>query len=272
MMQTGSPFSVWVSPAQKLKIPLMVRSCGRYFLEEGARATSRKKWIVELLWTISGSGTFMTNNTSYEVKEGDVFIYRPGDAHDSVATGRSWAYCWITWEHPEAVRWVSSFGLEERVHPRGSCPQWLFEEAAEGLREGTAEGQRRASQASHGILLEAAIPRGQGAGRDSLANRARTHLDTHFQDPELTLEKLADVLEVHRTTLFRTFLNTFGISPSEYLYNRRMESALALLHRTNLRIKEVALRSGFNDANYFSRAVRKATGASPREFQSGSAH
>lgn len=272
MMQPGSPFAIWVSPAQKLKIPLMVRSVGRYFLEPEARASSRKKWIVELLWTISGSGTFMTNNMSYEVKEGDVFIYRPGDAHDSVASSGKWAYCWITWEHPEALKWVESFGLNERVHARGNCPQWLFEEAAEGLREGTPEGQRRASQASHGILLEASVPRGQGGTRGSLATRARAYLDTHYQDPALTMETLADALKVHRTTLFRTFQASFGISPSEYLYNRRMESALALLHRTNLRIKEVALRSGFNDANYFSRAVRKATGASPREFQTGSAH
>ena len=54
----------------------------------------------------------------------------------------------------------------------------------------------------------------------------------------------------HRTTLFRSFQGSFGVSPSIYLHNRRMEAALALLHRSDVRIKEVSV-------TYFNTVTQK---------------
>jgi len=141
---------------------------------------------------------------------------------------------------------------------------------AEGLREGVPEGQRRAAHASHAILLEASIPRSSSGTSNPVAARARAHLDAHFADHALSTETLARTLSVHRTTLFRAFQGTYGVSPSLYLHNRRMQNALALLHRSTMSVKEAAFRSGFSDPNYFSRAVKQTTGMTPTEFQNSS--
>ena len=53
------------------------------------------------------------------------------------------------------------------------------------------------------------------------------------------------------------------------VYRRKMQiqAACELLQTTNLRIKEVAERSGFRDPLYFSRVFRRATGTSPRQYR-----
>jgi len=268
-MQYQGHFALWAPPSQRLKVPLNVRSVGRHDVDPEWHEKRKKKWFVQLFWTVEGQAEFKVGPARHRVKPGDIFLYYPGDTHDFRSITSRWICCWITWDHADSQRWVEAFDLTKRVNHREPCPQWLFEEAATALRENVPQGQRRAAQAAHAILLEASIHRGQGPRSNPIAERARTHLDHHFHEASLSMESLAEYLNVHRTTLFRAFQGSYGVSPSIYLHNRRMESALALLHRSGVRIKEAAERSGFNDPNYFSRAVKKATGLTPKEFQAG---
>lgn len=270
-MQYAGHLALWALPSQRLKVkvPLNVRSVGRNEVGAGWSEKPKRKWFVQLFWSVEGQAEFCVGKKKFLVKPGDVFIYRPGEIHNIRALSDKWICCWITWDHPESMRWVEAFHLKpHHLHHRTPCPQWLFREVAEGLSENIPQGQRRAIQAAHAILLEASINRRQNPQSHPVAERARAHLDTNFRDSSLTMESMAEVLGVHRTTLFRSFQSTYGISPSVYLHNRRMESALAQLHRSTLRISEVADRSGFSDPNYFSRAVKTATGMTPREIQS----
>lgn len=266
-MQIEGHYAIWALPSQKLNLPLNVRSVGRNDVSSGWRDKVKQKWFLQLFWTVEGNAEFLVGPKRYRVKAGDIFIYRPGDKHEITAISRRWVCCWITWDHPDSQKWVEAYDLAERVNHRTKCPEWLFREVAEGLRENIPHGHRRAIQAAHGILLQASIHRGKGPRSNPLAEHARTQMDTNFRDTSLTMESLAEMLKVHRTTLFRAFQSAFGISPSMYLHNRRMEAAIAMLHGSNLRINEVADRAGFSDPNYFSRAVKLATGLTPRFIQ-----
>lgn len=266
-MQEHHHIALWALPSQKLKVPLNVRSVGCDCVQAGWRDKPKRKWFVQLFWGVEGEAEFKVGKTRYLLKPDDIFIYRPGDLHEIRALTDPWICYWITWDHPDSLRWVEAFDLQKRLHHRCPCPHWLFREAVEAVRENIPQGQRRAIQAAHAILLEASILPGKGPRSHPLAERARAHLDENFRDPSLCMETLAGLLNVHRTTLFRLFQSSYGVSPSVYLHNRRMESALAELHRSELRISEVAYRCGFSDPNYFSRSVKSVTGMTPREIQ-----
>ncbi|MBQ4165586.1 MAG: helix-turn-helix transcriptional regulator, partial [Oscillospiraceae bacterium] len=49
----------------------------------------------------------------------------------------------------------------------------------------------------------------------------------------------------------------------------RIRRACSLLRENTLSITEVALRCGFSDSNYFSRAFRKCCGMTPSQYRSG---
>jgi AraC family transcriptional regulator len=83
----------------------------------------------------------------------------------------------------------------------------------------------------------------------------------------LTLNELASEAHVTEKHLCRLFAKWVGHSPMQTYTLLRLESAMLLLARTNLSVKEVAQRSGFENALYFSRLFSKAYGLSPRAFR-----
>ncbi len=66
------------------------------------------------------------------------------------------------------------------------------------------------------------------------------------------------------TVIFKQY---YGEPPVQYLIRTRIERAAKLLQYKNLRIKQVALETGFADQLYFSRKFREYFSCSPREFR-----
>lgn len=86
------------------------------------------------------------------------------------------------------------------------------------------------------------------------------------EDPgrKVTLQDLSAAAHVSEKHLCRVFTKTLGFSPVRAFRLLRLQLALALLSRSNLTVKEVALRSGFDDPLYFSRCFSNTFGQSPR--------
>lgn len=63
------------------------------------------------------------------------------------------------------------------------------------------------------------------------------------------------------------FRRTFGCSPREMLLRLRMEQARNLLVESNLSIKEISERIGYNRQHEFYRAFRRRVGCSPSEWR-----
>jgi AraC family transcriptional regulator of arabinose operon len=70
---------------------------------------------------------------------------------------------------------------------------------------------------------------------------------------------------VHLSTsrFAHVFRGVTGESPMQYVERLRLEQAEQLLLRTDLTIKEIAIRSGFVDAAYFSTRFRRRYGRAP---------
>lgn len=84
---------------------------------------------------------------------------------------------------------------------------------------------------------------------------------------KITLEQLAEAVHLSTIHFSRVFKMVSGLSPMEFLNGIRIQKASELLINTNKAISEIAMNTGFNDANYFSRLFKKSRGKSPREFR-----
>lgn len=68
-------------------------------------------------------------------------------------------------------------------------------------------------------------------------------------------------------TFRRYWKQRFGTSFTHDLANLRMQEACRLLVRTNMEIKEIAGRLGFQDTHYFSRRFAKLIGMPATEYR-----
>jgi AraC-like DNA-binding protein len=80
--------------------------------------------------------------------------------------------------------------------------------------------------------------------------------------PEIA--RRADVSHNHLTRLFRA---QFGATVEGYIRQRRVERAQHLLAQTTFPIKTIAAEVGLPDLHVFNKAMRAATGISPRDYR-----
>lgn len=83
---------------------------------------------------------------------------------------------------------------------------------------------------------------------------------------------VTDLAAVHGATpgaFAKAFTRSMGISPKVFLQRRTYQEACTLLRATDLPIKAIAARLGFEDAFYFTRWFSRFNGLPPGRFRSG---
>lgn len=83
----------------------------------------------------------------------------------------------------------------------------------------------------------------------------------------LTLAALSQAANVHPVHLTRTFRAFHGCTPAEYLRERRLERAVALLAATRKPLADIAIHCGFADQSHFNRQFQRAIGVTPAAYR-----
>ena len=96
--------------------------------------------------------------------------------------------------------------------------------------------------------------------------RARDHADRCYAE-QVDVDSLAAVAGLSKYHFLRLFKATYGVTPGEYLSQRRIERAQDLLRATNLTVTEVCHAVGFMSLGSFSSRFRAVVGESPSDFQ-----
>ena len=94
-------------------------------------------------------------------------------------------------------------------------------------------------------------------------------LDSHLSDATLSVDSMAEAMQLGRTAFYEKIKSFKGMTPNEYLKKRRMETAASMLAEGNATIAEVAYRTGFSDPHYFSQIFKKYYGVTPKKYQMG---
>ncbi len=113
-----------------------------------------------------------------------------------------------------------------------------------------------------------------GSGRQhpvsgDLIRIIKTYVRDNIGDPSLSLGHISEnELFMNADYVSKQFAKKTGERFSAYVTRKRIELACALLSAGNLRVNEVAERTGFgNNIQYFSRIFKKSTGITPSEYQ-----
>ena len=121
------------------------------------------------------------------------------------------------------------------------------------------------------LLTEALRLRDLKSQKESgdILSSAIRYMEKHYTDESLSLNSVAQAINISANYLSALFSQKMGISFVEYLTQKRMNRAKQLLQRTNMRSSEIAYEVGYRDPRYFSFVFRKTQGCTPRAFRSG---
>lgn len=101
----------------------------------------------------------------------------------------------------------------------------------------------------------------------SLAVKKAQSMIHEFYTDGITLNEIADRLNLTQEYLGAQFHKEIGENFSTYIRNYRLSKAKELLIGTQLKQYEIAEKVGYTDAKYFARVFKECVGMSPAEYR-----
>ncbi len=104
------------------------------------------------------------------------------------------------------------------------------------------------------------------AGKYQLIHRSVSFIEKNYKNPNLYTPMLAKMSGIGETYYRNIFLAVFGVAPTRYIQNYRIEKAKERLVSTSDSVDKIATSVGFANASYFCKVFKAQTGMTPSEF------
>ncbi|MEX2414897.1 MAG: response regulator [Paenibacillaceae bacterium] len=102
-----------------------------------------------------------------------------------------------------------------------------------------------------------------------MVRRGQQLIKEQYMNSELTLEMLADELQISPIYMSRQLKEELGTSFIQLLTQTRMNKAIYYLDSGDLSINEISELVGFDNQHYFSTSFKKNVGLSPNQYRRG---
>lgn len=227
---------------------------------------SRKHYVLHYIY--EGECIFETDEQSYRVFPGEMFIISPGKVYNYTSDH----------EKPCTYRWVdiSGHNFDKFVAATGfslSKPVVRdFDDMRIGnlLKEMTDKGKMSGKEINgYSWLLADAICRKEKASQGVWEKYIEPALEFIISNSErkTTVSDVADYLNIDRSYLSRVFNECMGISIKKYIYNYHMDIAKSFLTYSDLPIRDIAIAVGYDDPLDFTKAFHRTYGMSPSKWR-----
>ena len=116
------------------------------------------------------------------------------------------------------------------------------------------------------VLITQAVVIQDDRESDNIIQKARTYIDQNYAR-DLSLDDVAREVGISPYYFSKLFKEQTGQNFIDYLTGLRIETAKHLLEDPAMSVKEICIRSGYSNQNYFSRIFKKSTGMTPTEYR-----
>lgn len=111
-------------------------------------------------------------------------------------------------------------------------------------------------------VADAKIPKGMSSEIFQCIQYISNHINQ-----ELSVEQIAKVLNMDRSTLSKKFKRELGFNISSFIMRRKLEEAKALLSYTDKTVSEISEYLCFSSQAYFQNVFKHKYGVTPREYR-----
>jgi len=240
-----------------------IRTAGAFAGQEEQIAWVQPSDLWHVHWP-SHEGVFTMNGRSFDFRPHAVIVVPPGARCEVQRTGReTYVYCYFSFAPAESGGDFAFLPVVSQLEP----PQadWLEREFRRCLHH---QQWSRAGLKAIAYALLWSIAQPEFVHVKGLTTEAAERIIEARLGGRILITELAAELQVSQSQLARAFLHDHGRTPLQFIRDRRAQLAHRLLTRSATPIKQIAVATGFPDANQFYRFIKQRYGASPREIRS----
>ncbi len=248
--------------------------------------------FVELVIVSSGCGIHQTRFANKQIKQGDVLVIPKGGTHGYASVSKLKLYN-ILFDPLQLpiprldlnmlAGYHVLFMLKENFFST-THPYPMFELSLPELEEAESfirlmKKECDSQNPGHSFMLLGAFmlllghlsrccskSPGITSGTPFRLSRIINFLNQNYTEP-IEIKDMLRKVPMSQSALQRNFIRATGVTPLQYLQRLRIDHASRLLAENDKSITEIAIETGFNDSNYFTRTFRKLTGITPSEYR-----
>lgn len=97
-------------------------------------------------------------------------------------------------------------------------------------------------------------------------SHVKRYIDFNFKD-DITLDSLAEMVHLNKYYFAHAFTRYYGLSPMNYLIEKRIQASKELLQSTDHSIADIAQLSGFSSQSYFAQSFKKKCGMTAQNYR-----
>lgn len=244
---------------------------------------------LEILYFIKGTAIIQCNMTSYEVKAGDLIIVNSNELHSGFNPGNYLAYyCFNVDTSLIHSSYIDT--CEMKYIAPIECNLIMFEnkldnddEITECIRRVLQEYEKK--ETAYELVIKSCVYRmlallirkhiskvvTQEEYEKNVKNLERlsrvfSYIEENFTE-RIYMDSLCSMTGLSSYYFCRIFKKVTGKTTNEYINSLRINKAENLLKSSNMNITEIAMETGFNDINYFSRIFKKYKKIAPSQVR-----
>jgi len=230
----------------------------------------------QLIYITKGEGCFESISCPEQsVKEGTAMVLFPGEWHRfKPSVNKGWDEYWVAFKGVVIDNIAQNFFSRDNAILDIGLQETIIQLFA-GIIEKTKEEKTGYQPLIAGIVMHLlgeihSFTKQQHFPPEDITatviRKAGIIIRTNI-DNNLSMEQVAEELNVSYAWFRKAFKNYTGIAPHKYLVQLRIEKAKLLLSDQSVSIKDVAAQLNFESAFYFSRLFKEKTGVSPETFR-----
>ena len=260
-------------PAAIKPSPFYLQMAGVSYCDGSYRIRRKNSAKFVLEYVTHGRGTVYLNDKVFYPKAGDVYFLHRGMDHDYYSDKKEpWIKYWFNVEGSLNDHFVQAYGLSQTFHVKdaGAEIYQLFRKGIHAVKEhylckDQSGVHKTIALVFHRILMGLSDRIQAPSGSDTVRTM-KEYIDGHFHQP-VSLANIGREAGCSPSTAIRLFRKETGMTPYDYLLERRVTEAKLLLHDTALPVKVISTRTGFCDEFHFSAYFKRRTGISPKTFR-----
>ncbi|MGU8584925.1 AraC family transcriptional regulator [Clostridium perfringens] len=228
-------------------------------------------------YVTKGYGTFKFNGKVYTLKQGDIFILLKGMQVEYVASiDDPWEYYWIGFSGSNANEYLNRTSITNscvaNCKENSKIPQIILNMCEISKTYNPSKSDdilllKELYSLLYTLIEEFPKPfEYKDKELHTYIQDALNFINSNYMH-SITVQEIADYVNLSRSYLYKMFIKNLGISPQRYLINLRMYKATLLLKSTKLPIGEVASSVGYSDSLLFSKTFSKHFSMSPLNYR-----
>ncbi len=242
----------------------------------------------ELSAILSGHGIYHSNQRTYPINPGDIFLFSGDEEHcitdifDQCKILNIHFVPRLLWADNDLslsrIFFARSEQFENKINPQNPMTEILYDTILSIERELANRLDGYQAMAKYLLLsaitnivrnynyIDPSVDYNVYNNKIKPMEKALRYIDENLTQ-KLRLDEIAHISNMTPTYFSTVFKKLNGISLWEYIMAKRIDKAIGLLKSTDAMILDIALECGFNSSSNFYKTFISVTGKKPTDFR-----